>query len=355
MQITSFALANFLISPLSWIFSFPSETIFYCYFRLLTSDNTKRWRESFNSSTTDSEINRLALKKEEKQRKRREKRRNERSLSKWYLPYKETEEMSKLKNKDSRLAQSMPEVVEPSKNVVKAVGPTGVVVNTVGILGFKQPVLVKLSNVPTDCTSVDLELGTNETCLDSNPTYCLPSSSTFKHDNNLYTLAICLPLRQIEQTQLQHHKPFTILNRNTVVNVSGVSEEKTKPFFERPVLVNLNIRLESSILSKKPIVVPVELIAQKHKNKLPLMSGRIFIFNPNSLSKKFSKVMNHFFVAEKDPAGTMHSQIVLCGTDTKVATLFSNGDIIGQAVLFVRADPDHIQRCLISSTLQAGE
>ena len=251
--------------------------------------------------------------------------------------------------------------LEPSGVVSKAVGAAGVVVNVVAVFGIKQTVLVKLSNISKECNSVHIDFGTKEICLppssiclQSSPR-CLPSTPTFMDQNNIYTLAIYNPNKPIE--------------KNTVVNVLEVSEErkekrrrKKKNIFEEPVLVNLKVRVKSPIRSDKPIVVPVELVAKKFENKSLLKSGSIFIFNQTSIYGKFlkgnepCKVMNHFLIAENGPSGTCHAQIVLCGYDTQTPnyqTLFSYGDCIGEAVLFDSSNPEQVQQCLASSTLQA--
>ena len=258
-------------------------------------------------------------------------------------------------------AEDMGKVVEPAGCVSKAVGPTAVVVNTVGVLGFKQPVLVRLSNISKECTSVKIDFG--GICLPPCPTNlqssprCLPSTPTFKDQDNMYTLVICPPNISIEQTPLQDNKPITILNRNTVVNVLEVSEEKIKTVIEKPVTVGLKVKLKSAIQSNQPVVVQAVLasdrlnaVAKNYKNH-----QLIFILKPNSTNKKY-KVMNQCFLAEKDPSGTIHAQIVLRCTETKfhTDTLVSNGDFIGQAVLFDSSYPDQVQQCLASSALQVG-
>ena len=251
--------------------------------------------------------------------------------------------------------------LEPSGVVSKAVGAAGVVVNVVAVFGIKQTVLVKLSNISKECNSVHIDFGTKEICLPPS-SICLqssprglPSTPTFMDQNNIYTLAIYNPNKPIE--------------KNTVVNVLEVSEErkekrrrKKKNIFEEPVLVNLKVRVKSPIRSDKPIVVPVELVAKKFENKSLLKSGSIFIFNQTSIYGKFlkgnepCKVMNHFLIAENGPSGTCHAQIVLCGYDTQTPnyqTLFSYGDCIGEAVLFDSSNPEQVQQCLASSSLQA--
>ena len=251
--------------------------------------------------------------------------------------------------------------LEPSGVVSKAVGAAGVVVNVVAVFGIKQTVLVKLSNISKECNSVHIDFGTKEICLppssiclQSSPR-CLPSTPTFMDQNNIYTLAIYNPNKPIE--------------KNTVVNVLEVSEErkekrrrKKKNIFEEPVLVNLKVRVKSPIRSDKPIVVPVELVAKKFENKSLIKSGSIFIFNQTSIYGKFlkgnepCKVMNHFLIAENGPSGTCHAQIVLCGYDIQTPnyqTLFSYGDCIGEAVLFDSSNPEQVQQCLASSSLQA--
>ena len=230
-----------------------------------------------------------------------------------------------------------------------AVVPTGVVANTVGVLGFKQPVLIKLPNISKECTSVHVLLDIKDHVVHGS------TSKTFMHKNDLYSLAICLPNSPIESPQLQDHKPFSILNRNARVNILKKCEGKrTKPFFGNPVCVILKARLKSPILANKPIVVPVDLIVTD-KRKLPLRKTRIFRFDPNSLSKKFAKakVMNHLFVPQNDSADTMHAQIVLCCTDSP-PTVILNDDYIGLAVMFNSSNPDQVQQCVTASSLQAG-
>ena len=225
-----------------------------------------------------------------------------------------------------------------------AIKPTGVVANTVGVLGFKQPVLVKLANISKECNSVDLDFGTRGTCN--------PSSLMFQHKNDLYTLVICLPNNPINHVQLQDHKPFATLNRNTVVDVLKVRKGRRNKDLENPIIVDLKVRLKSPIYSDEPIVVPVMLIGLTRKaSSLQSKSGRIFIFKQSSLRKKFSRVINHIFVAEKDTSGIMQAHVVLCGI--ACPTLFSYGDYIGQAELFNPSNPDHIQQCIEASTLQA--
>ena len=237
---------------------------------------------------------------------------------------------------------------EPPGVVAKAVGLTGVVVNTVVVLGFKQPVLVKLSK---KCHFIKLDLKTNNTCFQS--------SKTFKHKNDFYSLAICLPNNPIEQPQLKDHKPFTSLNRNAVINALKINKQEKKGGNGDPnengVLVDVKVSLKSQIRTDKSIVVPVMLIGLTGKtSSLLSKSGRIFIFHQSSLNKRFTKVMNHLFVAENDSCGTMVAHLVLGGSGTSCQTLFSNGDYIGKAELFNSYNPDHIQQCLESSKLQAG-
>ena len=237
-------------------------------------------------------------------------------------------------------------VDEPARSGVNTVAPAGIVVNTVGVLGFKQPVLVKLTNLSKACTSVNLDFGTIETYIQS--------SSTFQHENDLYTLAICAPNNYSDKARLKSHNPI-ILNRNTNVNVNGqrLNETKIETYLQEPVLVNLTLMDKfCSMSSNKPCIVPVQLSAadtQKYFKKLPRKTEIIFIFNPDSLPIKFSNVMNHIFIAKK-VSSCMQARMVLYSTETA----FSKGDFIGQAVLFNSSNPNHVQRCLESSKLQAG-
>ena len=245
------------------------------------------------------------------------------------------------------LVKTVTPAVEP-EIWFKAAGAEGMVVNT-GVLAFKQPVLVKLSNIPKDTTYVNLDF----TTIDARPK-CLQSSPTFKHKNDLFTFAICLPYNHIEHDQLQDHMPISVLNKNTVVNVLEVSEEKREPS-EKTVVVNLEARLKSLIQLDKPIVVQVELTAVSQKDKLPLKSGSIFILNSISrrYRKRLAKVMNHLFIAERDSSGSMHAQLIFYPCNFETIPLFEKGDLIGQAVLFDYSRPNLVQRCLSASSLQA--